>query len=488
MENTFNADHGIRIPTEGFNQNRLYAAAYSAINHLGWKQVELSRAHFLLEVEPDSDDFWGQEIKISFYSNAVIVETRTKQEESLRKGVRTEDVERFAADFTSRLESMTDEEVEDEYTAAKKAFAKFAKETGVPGARMGLKDTLSLLVPSKGYKVTPVIIAINVLIFIAMIATGVHILNPSVESLLSWGANFKPAIVEGEWWRMFTSMFLHIGILHLLFNMYALLYVGSMLEPVIGHKRFLVSYLLTGLVASITSLFWNDFSVGAGASGAIFGMYGVFIALLTSNLLEKSFRKELLASMGLFVMYNLFYGMKDGIDNAAHIGGLVSGVVMGYAMLPSVRKSTEKSLEWLTLAVMIIVIGVGAIVAIPKLNNDMAKYQNALETFSKNEMAALRVFELPDTTSKPIMLSYLRDTGTYYWNENAKLLGEFDQLDLPDMAVDQKDKLKQYCQLRLKEFELIAKSIEEETRIYDTEIQETRNKINAVIESLGAAE
>jgi rhomboid protease GluP len=172
-----------------------------------------------------------------------------------------------------------------------------------------------------------------------MLISGVHILLPENQDLLNWGANFRPMTLEGQWWRLFTACFLHIGILHLLLNMYALLYVGLLLEPYLGKTRFLAAYLISGIAASMTSLWWHDFTISAGASGAIFGMYGVFLALLTTNLLDKSVKKALLTSIAVFVGYNILNGLQpnSGIDNAAHIGGLISGLIIGYAFVPSLR-------------------------------------------------------------------------------------------------------------------------------------------------------
>ncbi|MCH5686962.1 rhomboid family intramembrane serine protease [Niabella sp. W65] len=147
----------------------------------------------------------------------------------------------------------------------------------------------------------------------AMVANGVHFLNPEGETLVRWGANFKPATLDGQWWRLLTNCFIHIGILHLLLNMYALMYIGSLLEPYLGKARFLTSYLLTGIAASITSLWWHDLTISAGASGAIFGMYGLFLAMLTTDLIEKEARKPLLTSIGIFVGYNLLYGLKGAL-------------------------------------------------------------------------------------------------------------------------------------------------------------------------------
>ena len=125
--------------------------------------------------------------------------------------------------------------------------------------------------------------------------------------------------------------------------MYALIYIGLLLEPFIGRKNFIISYIVTGLAASVTSLWWNDLVISAGASGAIFGLYGVYIALITTNLLEKDIKKKILSSMLFFVGYNLLYGLKGGIDNAAHIGGLVSGLVVGYSLYPAIAKPEIKN-------------------------------------------------------------------------------------------------------------------------------------------------
>ena len=204
-------------------------------------------------------------------------------------------------------------------------------------------DFISIFKPSHGYYISPVILDLNLLIFLLMALTGVNIIAPGTQSLLNWGANYGPLTSGGEWWRLLTCCFLHIGIVHLVMNMFALLMIGLCLEPVLGKARFLTAYLLTGITASLTSLWWHGGTISAGASGAIFGMYGVFLALLTSSLIEKTTRKRLLLSIGFFVVYNLLNGLKAGIDNAAHTGGLVTGIVTGYLFLPGLKKQVAKN-------------------------------------------------------------------------------------------------------------------------------------------------
>ena len=187
----------------------------------------------------------------------------------------------------------------------------------------------SFFIPRKGFMATPILIDLNILVFIVMIASGVGIMSPSTLSLLKWGADFGPLTLTGDGWRAVTCNFIHIGAFHLLMNMYAFMYVGLLLEDLIGSRRMFMSYLLTGLCSAVFSLYMHGETISAGASGAIFGLYGIFLAFLFFHRIAKEQRKALLTSILIFVGYNLVYGMKAGIDNAAHIGGLLSGFLLG---------------------------------------------------------------------------------------------------------------------------------------------------------------
>ena len=187
----------------------------------------------------------------------------------------------------------------------------------------------SFFIPRKGFIATPILIDLNILVFIVMIASGVGIMSPSTLSLLKWGTDFGPLTLTGDWWRAVTCNFIHIGAFHLLMNMYAFMYVGLLLEDLIGSRRMFMSYLLTGLCSAVFSLYMHGETISAGASGAIIGLYGIFLAFLFFHRIAKEQRKALLTSILIFVGYNLVYGMKAGIDNAAHIGGLLSGFLLG---------------------------------------------------------------------------------------------------------------------------------------------------------------
>lgn len=203
----------------------------------------------------------------------------------------------------------------------------------------------SLFIPARSYFFTPVLLNINLLLFIIMCLSGTGMIDPTSEDLIKWGANYKPLTLNGAYWRLISCCFLHAGIVHLVMNMITLVFIGALLEPRLGKIKFITAYLLTGMVASAASLLWHANAVSVGASGAIFGLFGVFLALLTTKLIEKRERKKLLIAVFYFVIYSLASGFRTDtenagqVDNAAHIGGLISGLLIGYLFYPSLKRA-----------------------------------------------------------------------------------------------------------------------------------------------------
>ena len=150
-------------------------------------------------------------------------------------------------------------------------------------------------------------------------------------SLLDFGANYGPLVAGGEYWRLLSSVFLHIGIMHLVLNSLGLLIYGMLLERAFGSLRFTFIYLASGLAGSTASFVANPLAISAGASGAIFGLLGALAAcfLTGRGSLGRGSRRDA-AGIGVLVAINLAWGfMVPGIDNWAHIGGLVMGFALG---------------------------------------------------------------------------------------------------------------------------------------------------------------
>jgi rhomboid protease GluP len=208
-------------------------------------------------------------------------------------------------------------------------IAKYKK--GTLKTKSDLEDFLILLIPRKDFLITPILIHLNVLIFLLLFFFGYGFMHVKGVDLLRFGASFKPLVSQGEIWRLLSSIFLHGGFLHLLMNMFALFFAGLFLEPLLGKWRLLSLYVFTGIVASIASFMWYDATISVGASGAIFGLYGYFIAAIIYQSFPYKIDTGFLYSLLAYIGINLVMGLigSGGIDNAAHIGGLVSGFCYG---------------------------------------------------------------------------------------------------------------------------------------------------------------
>lgn len=208
-----------------------------------------------------------------------------------------------------------------------------------------IKEMFEFFIPKEEFYITPILININLLVFIAMVIAGFGFVSFKGYDLLKWGANYKPVTTNGQWWRLLTNTFMHGGLMHILANMYGLLFVGIFLEPLLGKTKYLLIYLTTGILASIASIWWYDATVSVGASGAIFGLYGFFLATLLLKVFPPDFGKAFLASTIVFVGFNLLMGFTGGIDNAAHIGGLFSGFILGLIMSAQLKRQTQITTE-----------------------------------------------------------------------------------------------------------------------------------------------
>lgn len=175
---------------------------------------------------------------------------------------------------------------------------------------------------------TVFLILINILVFVAVELTGG---TDDTLHMLQCGAAYTPAIIGGEYYRIFTSMFLHFGSEHLLNNMLVLFVLGGRLEPVIGRIRYLLIYLLGGIGGNFLCIFLelksDDLAVSAGASGAVFAVMGamIYAVIRCRGHLEDLSARQIL----IMAAFSLYFGFtSEGVDNAAHVGGLLSGFLL----------------------------------------------------------------------------------------------------------------------------------------------------------------
>ena len=196
--------------------------------------------------------------------------------------------------------------------------------------------------------ITTGIIAICVLVYIAMSVSGGSLVNPTRADVLRWGGTGPDIILKGEWWRLVTAVFVHIGIIHIASNMYVFWGLGMIAERLLGRWNFLATYLLTGIAGNVLTLLLKPNIVGAGASGAIFGLVGVLIAVLQFGRLTvpNERLKPLKQQVVKLALYNLLIGaVVPGINNVAHIGGLIYGLLLGVLFAWSTRFDRDARLK-----------------------------------------------------------------------------------------------------------------------------------------------
>jgi rhomboid protease GluP len=215
-----------------------------------------------------------------------------------------------------------------------------------------------------------------------MVLSHVSPLSPTTDQLVFWGADYGGFVLQGDWWRLVTAMFVHAGIIHLGLNMWCLWNLGLLGEPLLGPVGLVAAYLLTGLAGDLLSIAVNPQIVGVGASGAIFGIAGVLILLLKSPLLPvpPSELKRLRQSVIYFAAINLVLGLGTSVfnspvktDNMAHLGGFISGLLIGMPLLPRIGAARDRFArrQWITfsaatLVLLLLAFGVNAYYHAPR--------------------------------------------------------------------------------------------------------------------------
>ncbi len=470
-----------QLPLEGQDPKEILTLANEVILELGW-YVGYIHPKGIQAYTKFSMSSWSEEFSLEILEDSIELKSECTGAQIMDWGKNKRNINRFIKSFTEKRSAYSSEELMQRFEKLEESELYSSDEILTGGTESS--SFLDLFKPREGYFVTPILVYINLAIFILMVLSGANWIAPSGESLLMWGANLRPVTMGGDWWRLLTSCFVHIGLFHLLMNMYALLYIGLLLEPYLGRTKFIIAYVLTGVAASTTSLWWHELTISAGASGAIFGLYGLFLAMLCTNLIEKNKRRNLLTSIGIFVVYNLMNGLKGEIDNAAHIGGLLSGVVIGFALFPSLKSSTKNRLAFinLTAASLVIITAISLIAnSVPK---DLVEYDKKMEAFSNMENMALEIYSLPNSTTDEELLNAIRSRGIYYWNENRKLLEQVALLDLPENLQEQNLRLMEYCDLRLKSYRLIYKAVSEDTEAYQDSLDQLYLEIEQIIDDL----
>jgi rhomboid protease GluP len=212
---------------------------------------------------------------------------------------------------------------------------------------------------------TQILFGACIAVYLAMAIANGSPMEMSGQIMLHFGANYGPDTLSGQWWRLVTYMFLHAGIWHILFNMWCLWDLGRLCESLYGRWTYAGLYFITGIAGGLTSIGWNPVVLSVGASGAVFGLAGALIAsfYLGEFSLPRLAISGTLRSLVIFAVFNIVIGQFfGGVDNACHIGGLVSGLILGALiarLAPRVDNPVRRTTIVATVALFVLLAGLG---------------------------------------------------------------------------------------------------------------------------------
>jgi membrane associated rhomboid family serine protease len=231
----------------------------------------------------------------------------------------------------------------------------------------GIEKLLQNLVPNFA-PISYMVLTINFLWFVIIFASQrdspgqdlrTFLMGGSMKSIVQWGGDAALLVSQGQWWRLISAIFIHIGVIHLLFNSYALIFIGPLLEELLGRERFLVIYVGTGVFGFVVSnAYYHPVHVTAGASGAIFGLIGAGIILSRKWASWGSMLKEQLVH---WAIYGLGYGIFIGANNAAHFGGFLSGMGIAFLLHNPALSTSREDISWRILYWLVSLLTIGSL-------------------------------------------------------------------------------------------------------------------------------
>lgn len=320
------------------------------------------------------------------------------------------------------------------------------------------------------YGFTIVLISLNVIVFGWLaIQQGSVMMNSGADvlAILHAGANLNPFTVGGEPWRIISSMFLHIGVVHLFVNMYSLYFLGSILEPRIGVSRFLLLYFFCGTAAAIASLIFNVYTISAGASGALFGLYGYLLgAEVIGSYNDRQRLLTVLVNFIIFIGVSAFFITLFPVDLAGHIGGCVAGFAMSllHYKFPVTAESKNIAAGIILLALMVLIL--------PK---DQLRYYEIFHHVLQTERQTNRVFRESndDVQIKDSLITILPQ-----WNSIYYALHRLPHV--PEKIRRDTTILSAYVRLRKRDAQYRIALMERESYVYMDSIEIVNSKLDSL--------
>jgi rhomboid protease GluP len=493
-------NHSQIIPIQNKDLKQLLYICIRALENLEW-EISAVTDNTIVALTKQTWGRYSNEVTIECEDYKITVTSKMIHGEIADLGGRTKkDVFAFVSAFeTIRYDTVESEVVNNKINTFQQQTV---QQTALLEQEIGEIDKVMKL-SSGNMNLTWLIMAANVVIFILMAIEGAGLIDVYPMVHVKWGSNFSLLTLTGDWWRLFTSTYIHFGIIHLAMNMYALYMAGVYLEPMLGKTRYITAYTACGILASVASLWWHTDGINsAGASGAIFGLYGLFLALLLTNLIPRKIRLSLLQTTAIFVGYNLVYGMKGNIDNAAHIGGLVSGFVIGLLYAWTIREEQkERRAGWAGPLVLILAVVIAyfyiqknSLLRAPAAPEEMVEkertsypddniYNEKYYQFMQMNGRAMMLYNYRDLSNKQIK-DTIKKVSSPYLDSAAKYLDEMKEMRVSANTQQRSTLLQKYLDERKKEMAIMLRIIDKgQTGSLWQELEDTRTRAKEFFET-----
>ncbi|MHA4894062.1 rhomboid family intramembrane serine protease [Pedobacter sp. PWIIR3] len=431
------------IPLGGFPADRYLIIAQQAIENLGWKLSHLS-ASGIIAYTGLSAASYSEEISIRIKNNFAIFKSECIGVQLLFNdyGKNTQNKEKFFAEFDYvefHLKDIWEERIESFNQHIVDQDDNYFNQAPLT-AKDKIKNVLYLFLPQPGYVVTPLILNLNFIYYILLFGVlVVATLNSPQDPqaavnhvYLRFGVGERNHVLEGEFWRLITQLFVHFSFWHLFFNMYTLVYIGLMIENKLGSGKTLAVYFMGGACASILSIYSHHTGFLGGASGAILGMFGAFLALLISRAFEKNANKALLISTVILVTYMLINGyFGKRVDNTAHVAGLVAGFIFGYLFYNPIlfKRKVSSFLRYGIAGAAFILLVLGTYLFLPRYQTE--EYVKLRQEFIANDETFSGIFfQLRSELSKKEKLAVIKQSAIAPVDRNFGLINKMKKLTL----------------------------------------------------------
>lgn len=452
-----------------------------AVEKMGWQVSEVTPGS-ITAFTNFSLRSWNEQVSISFATEEVSLFSVSTGVQVVDFGRNRQNIKRLLKTVAAIAAETSPETLHAAYEERQPRIRPEGDAIHLTRSRPVVAGFMQVFMPVKGYFITPILIVLNVFIFLLLTNKWLFPESsgwaPHQQVLEHFGASFKPLTLFGEPWRLVSAAFLHADGLHLFFNMYAIMVCGIYLEPLLGRWRFLLVYLLCAIMASLTSLWWYDITPTLGASGAVFGLFGFILTLSLHHFLEPGERKALLTSIGLYILLSLStIFLSTNFDHASHIGGLVAGMLLAQLLYAGLQKNATRGvmLRSTALAAGLMLVIISAVYWL--LPRDVNDYMTKRARLDENYVLASGVFRGQNDEER---MRWLKNYAIYYMDENLRIMDEIDGLSLGYDSRQQNKLLRKLYNTRKRIFTMNYNTLREGRNRYDLQIIEAVHELEEI--------